>query len=114
MGVGKISPELLGSVFSGLVLVIGALATFTASRSRRVSEDTRTLRKQARSFQRRFLAAMAHIFKLEVELAERGLPVPPRPDSLEDPDDDDGPLPPTPPTPIPPTPHAAPGGAAGG
>lgn len=114
MGVSTISPELLGSIFSGLVLVIGALATFTATRSRRVSEDTRTLRKQARDYQKRFLAAMAHIFKLEVDLAERGIPVPPRPAVLEDPDDDDGPLPPTPASAIPPPPQPAQGTSGAG
>lgn len=104
------SPELLGSIFSGLVLVIGALATYTAARSRRVGEDTKTLRRQARSYQKRFLAAMAHIFRLEVDLAERGIPVPPRPAALEDADDDDGPTFPAPsPTPIPPPPHPHPG-----
>lgn len=103
------SPELLGSIFSGLVLVIGALATYTAARSRRVGEDTRTLRRQARAYQKRFLAAMAHIFRLEVDLAERGIPVPPRPAALEDTDDDDPPVqpaPPSPPLPPPPHPHA--------
>lgn len=91
-----VSVELIGSVFSGLVLLVGALATFTANRSRRLGEDQRALRRQARSYQRRFLAAMAHIFKLEVELAERGLAVPVRPGVLEDADDDDGPVLPPP------------------
>ncbi len=89
------SAELIGSVFSGLVLLVGALATYTANRSRRLGEDQRTLRRQARSYQKRFLAAMSHIFRLEVELAERGIHVPARPSVLEDADDDDdGALPP--------------------
>lgn len=92
----SVSAELIGSVFSGLVLLVGALATYTANRSRRLGEDQRALRKQARSYQRRFLAAMAHIFRLEVELAEKGLPVPARPGVLEDADDDDGPVLPPP------------------
>jgi hypothetical protein len=108
--VNTISVEAIGSIFSGLVLVIGALATYTANRSRRIGEDQRQLRKQYRGLQRKFLAAVAHMFVLETELAERNLPVPARPAILEADDDDDEPIAATPLPPPPPTP----GGSRGG
>ena len=97
-----ISVEAIGAVFSGLVLVIGALATFTANRSRRVGEDRKALKRQYRNLQRKFLAGVQHIFKLETELAERGIHVPPRPAILEADDDDDDSVAPTPAPPPPP------------
>ncbi len=104
-----IEPELLNSVFSGLVLLVGALATYTASRSRRIGEDQRALRRQFRTLQRKYLAAVGHMFVLEVELAERSIRVPARPAILEADDDDDQPV--TPALPPPPTPA---GGDSGG
>lgn len=104
----KISVEAIGSIFSGLVLVIGALATYTANRSRRVGEDQRVLRRQFRDLQKKFLAACQHMFKLETELAERGIHVPARPAILEADNDDDPPVAPTPALPPPP------GGPSGG
>lgn len=84
-----ISPELLGSLFTGLTGLLAALAAFTATRSRRVAEDRKALRKQARGLQRRFVTALDHIFDLEQLLARRGLPIPARPEILEMDDDDD-------------------------
>jgi hypothetical protein len=107
----EISPELVGSIFSGLVLLVGALATYTASRSRRVGEDARTLRRDLRTLQKRYVAALKHIFHMETALAHRGLEVPERPAELEA-DDDDPPVAPTPRLPPPPTPAA--GGGHGG
>jgi hypothetical protein len=109
--VSDISPELVGSVFSGLVLLVGALATYTASRSRRVGEDARSLRRDLRALQKRYVAALQHIFHMETTLADRGLAVPVRPAELEA-DDDDPPVAPTPRLPPPPAP--APGGSHGG
>ena len=106
-----ISPELVGSVFSGLVLLVGALATYTASRSRRVGEDARTLRRDLRTLQKKYVAALQHIFRIETVLADRGLDVPARPAELEA-DDDDPPIAPTPR--LPPPPAAATGGSHGG
>ncbi len=107
-----ISPELVGSIFSGLVLLVGALATYTASRSRRVGEDARSLRRDLRTLQRRYVAALQHIFHMETVLADRGLRVPERPAELEADDDDEPPIAPTPSLPPPPTPAA--GGGHGG
>lgn len=110
--VSDISPELVGSIFSGLVLLVGALATYTASRSRRVGEDARSLRRDLRILQKRYLAALQHIFRMETTLADRGLDVPARPAELEATDDDDPPVAPTPR--LPPPPAAAAGGSHGG
>lgn len=84
------SVELVSAIFTGLTGLLAAVAAVLANRSRRVTEDSRTIRKQARQLQRKLLAALSHIFTLETELAERGLAVPPRPDVLESDDDDDG------------------------
>lgn len=83
------SVEMISALFTGLTGLLAALAAVLANRSRRVSEDSRSIRKQARDLQRRYIAAIGHIFALETELARRGLSVPPRPEILES-DDDDG------------------------
>lgn len=85
------SVEMISAVFTGLTGLLAGLAALLANRSRRVTEDSRLIRRQARQLQKRLLAALGHIFTLETELAERGLPVPPRPEILEADDDDDGP-----------------------
>jgi len=110
--VNDISPELVGSIFSGLVLLVGALATYTASRSRRVGEDARTLRRDLRTLQKKYVKALQHIFRMETVLADRGFDVPARPAELEAADDDDPPIAPTPRLPPPPAP--AQGGSHGG
>ena len=78
-------------MFGGLALLVGALATYTANRSRRVSEDQRLRKQQLRQYRDRYESALAYIYRLREELAERGLPIPPRPKILEDDDDDDVP-----------------------
>ncbi len=107
----ELSPELISSIFGGIVLIIGSLATYTASRSRRLGEDQRQLRRNFRELQKKYLAVLAHLFKLETELAERGIEVPARPAALEADDDDDPPIVPTPAPPPPPRPGAT--GASG-
>lgn len=83
------SVELISAIFTGLTGLLAALAALLANRSRRVSEDSRYTRRQARALQRRYLAAQDHIFALETELARHGFPVPARPAILEDDDDDE-------------------------
>lgn len=88
------SVEMISAVFTGCVGILTALAALLANRSRRVGEDNRAIRRQARELQRKFLVAIGHIFTLETELAKRGAPVPARPEILDkDEDDDDGPSP---------------------
>lgn len=84
------SVELITALGTGLTSILGALAVLLANRSRRVTEDSRQVRRQARELQRKFVAALSHIFTLETELARRGLTVPSRPDVLERDEDDDG------------------------
>lgn len=84
------SVEMISAIFTGLTGLLAAVAAVLANRSRRVSEDSRAVRRGARELQRKFLAAIQHIFALETELARRGLPVPARPEILEKDDDDDG------------------------
>lgn len=84
------SVEMISAVFTGLTGLLAGLAAVLANRSRRVSEDSRTVRRGYRELQRKFVAAVGHIFTLETELARRGLRIPDRPEILEKDDDDDG------------------------
>jgi len=87
------SVEVISAVFTGLTGLLAGLAAVLATRSRRVSEDSRSVRRGYRELQRKFVAAVAHIFTLETELAQRGLRVPERPEILEKDEDEDGPAP---------------------
>lgn len=83
---------MISAIFTGLTGLLAGLAAVLATRQRRISEDSRLVRRQARDLQRKYLAAAQHIFALESELAIRGIPVLDRPEILErDDDDDDGP-----------------------
>jgi hypothetical protein len=84
-----VSPELIGTIFTGMTALLASVAALMAGRNKRISDDGRYFRRQARYLQRKVLAALGHIFLLEHELAERGLPIPPRPEILEGDDDDD-------------------------
>lgn len=86
-----VSVELVTAVGTTLTSLLGGLAVLLANRSRRMSEDTRTLRRAARHLQRQFQAALAHIYVLELELVHARRPVPDRPAILEADDDDDEP-----------------------
>ncbi len=83
--------QVINSLFQGLVLVLGAVGTLLAIRSR-TAEVTRREYRRTRT---RLHLALAYIYRLGDELAERGIPIPPRPPGLDD--DEDDPAPPTPP-----------------
>lgn len=86
-----IGPELVNALFSGLVLLLGAVATLVTARGRKAGVQ----RREHRDLQRRLLAALGHIFRLESELAERGVTPPTRPAVLDQDDGEDvAPLPP--------------------
>jgi hypothetical protein len=86
-----LSVELISAIFTGLTGLLAALAAVLAQRSRRVSEDSRHIRRGYRELQKKFNAALNHIFALENTLAGRGIPIPPRPATLESDDDDEQP-----------------------
>lgn len=81
-----LDPQLVNAIFSGLVLLLGAVGTLVATRGRRAAVD----RREHRKLQRRYIAALRHIFRLETELAELGHQPPARPELLDDEDDDGG------------------------
>lgn len=85
------SPELVGSILTGLTGLLGGLAAFAATRNRRITEDRKVFRRQVRRLQKQLVAALDHIFDLEQGYARRGLPIPERPAILEMDDDDDEP-----------------------
>ena len=101
-----LSPELVSAAFGGLALLVGALATYTANRSRRVVEDQRLRKRQLKRYRDMYEAAIAYIYRLRKELLERGIPVPPLPKILEDEDEDDAPSPASSPLNPPPGPGA--------
>lgn len=84
---------MISAVFTGLTGLLAVIAGMLANRSRRRTEDSKAVRRMYRDLQRRFLAALDHIFTLEQELVEARRPVPARPEILEADDDDDGPTP---------------------
>jgi hypothetical protein len=88
--------EMISAISTGAIGLMTALAALLANRSRRRSEDTRATRRLYRDLQRKYHAAMGHVFLLEQKLVQARKPVPPRPEILESDDDDDGP----PPTPV--------------
>ena len=91
-----VSVELVTAVGTTLTSLLGGIAVLLANRSRRMSEDTRSLRRAARQLQKRFLAAMDHIYVLEEALIHARRHVPDRPAILEADDDDDEPPTPQP------------------
>lgn len=88
----------LNGIFSGLVLVLGALATLITARGRKVGVQ----RREFRELQRTVVDAFGHIFVLETALASRGIKPPARPSRLDQIDGDESvPTPALPPQPSP-------------
>jgi hypothetical protein len=81
----SVDPPLINAVFSGLVLVLGALATLITARGRRAGVQ----RREFRSLQRRYLAALTHVFSLETVIAGLGQVPPARPAAIDQADDED-------------------------
>jgi hypothetical protein len=81
---------MISAIFTGLTGLLAATAAVLANRARRVGEDGRFYRRQARELQRKFLIALSHINLLEEALIKARRPVPARPEILESDDDDDG------------------------
>ncbi|MGL5911216.1 MAG: hypothetical protein ACRCZP_14530 [Phycicoccus sp.] len=75
----------VNAIFSGLVLLLGAVAALVTARGRRAS----VRRRDYRDLERRFLAALAHIFALETDLAGLGRNPRPRPAALDADDEPD-------------------------
>lgn len=93
-----VDPAVINAVFSGLVLLLGALATLVTARTRRAGIQ----RREFRELQRTVVDAFGHIFVLETALAGRGITPPPRPPRLDRLDEDDTvPTPALPPQPSP-------------
>jgi hypothetical protein len=84
------SVEMITAIFTGLTGLLAAVAAVLANRTRRVGEDTKFYRRQARQWHRKFLAALGHINTLEELLVQARRPIPARPEILESDDDDDG------------------------
>lgn len=84
------SVEMITAIFTGLTGLLAAVAAVLANRTRRVGEDTRFYRRQARELHRKLLAAIGHINLLEEHLIQARRALPARPEILEADDDDDG------------------------
>lgn len=79
-----IDAQLINSIFLGLASLLGAYGTLIAVRSR----NAEVSRREYRRTRTRLHLALAYIYRLGDELAERGIPIPPRPPGLDDEDDD--------------------------
>lgn len=78
------SPEAIGSIFTGLTGLVAALAAYAANRGRRTAADVHSLRRRMRRLERISAAALGHIFQLEMLLSGNGYPIPSRPAALDD------------------------------
>lgn len=95
-----VDPAAINAVFSGLVLLLGALAGLVTARGRKAGIRQRDYR----DLQRRFLVSLTHVFTLETALAAHGIKPPARPTGLDPTaDEDDSPVPALPPQPRPET-----------
>jgi hypothetical protein len=89
-----VSPETITALSTGMIGVLGVIATILSTRSKRRTETDRVARKAYRTLERKFLSAMGHVFRLENIIVGLGGVPPDRPEILEqDDDDDDGPAP---------------------
>lgn len=77
------TPEQITAILLGLGGVLTAASGLLAARVRGASSGQRALRRDLRTLQRQFHAALRHIFVLETTLSIRGLPVPDRPALLD-------------------------------
>lgn len=82
-----LDPQVINSLFQGLVLVLGAVGTLFAIRSR----NAEVTRREYRRTRTRLHLALAYIYRLGDELAERGIPIPTRPAGLDEDEDDPAP-----------------------
>lgn len=82
------SSDTIAAILTGLTGLIAALATFTASRQRRVTADQRALKRRVRQLERQLVVLVEHTFTLEMEVARHGGRVPARPSILEELDAD--------------------------
>lgn len=95
--------QTLNALFSGAVLVLGAMTALITTRGKRAT----VRRRDYRGMEQRLLIAFGHIFVLETALAGRGVTPPARPAGL-DPRDDDEDAPPVAALPPAPTPTGPP------
>lgn len=79
-----VSPEAIGTIFTGLTGLVAALAAYAANRGRRTAADVHALRRRVRRLERISAAALGHIFQLEMLLSGHGYPIPSRPTVLDE------------------------------
>lgn len=77
------SVEAIGAIFTGLASVIVALGALLATRGRKTGEDSRLMKFDLEMLQKKYRAAMRHIFSLETAMEGAGKPVPNRPMELD-------------------------------
>lgn len=78
------TPELLNIVFTGLVALVGAFATFQARRSQRNGEELRALRDEVRALRRQRRLADQYLGRVLRIVDFRGIAIPSPPEGLFD------------------------------
>lgn len=73
----------IGAVLTGLTGLVVAWSGLRKTRNLQLREDLDTCWTEQQHTHTRFLAALAHLSRLEELLAGHGLPVPMRPENLE-------------------------------
>ncbi len=72
----------IGVIFTGIAGVIASLSAFSATRTKQNTRKLKALSNRVAALEERELAALKYMYRLESELAERGLVVPDRPLAL--------------------------------
>lgn len=66
------SPELIGSIFAGIVALVSAAGTYAATRNKRLVKSERSLRRENQNLRRLFEIALRYIYRLRRQLISLG------------------------------------------
>lgn len=74
------TPELIGSIFAGVVALVSAAGTYAATRNKRLVKSERTLRRENRILRERNELKLRYIYRLRKQVIGHGRePVKPPP-----------------------------------
>lgn len=66
------SPELVGSIFAGIVALVSAAGTYAATRNKRLVKSERSLRKENRNLRERNELKLKYIYRLRKQIISFG------------------------------------------
>lgn len=77
------SPELIGSIFAGIVAIVSAAGTYAATRNKRLVKSERTLRRENQNLRNLSEVALSYIYRLRRQLISNGRTPAKAPSELE-------------------------------